>query len=115
MAKAIKLKNNIYLDSTSIVYNKQKLSYVLGNYIITQNFAKNIQLNSNTTGTVSINVEKNNYTAMGIVSVNSNNNQLTLQKFSVYANKMAYVTFKNVSTAAITADVDIQVLYLLNL
>lgn len=40
MSKAVKLKNNLYLDSTSIVHNKRKLSdifYPIGSVYISVN------------------------------------------------------------------------------
>lgn len=83
----------------------EKINNDLNNYIIYEKLTKpnlptpiTINSNNNVSG-VQFPTQKDGYEVIGIVSVDTDNNNITLQKFSFTASTV-YVTFRNTTTSS---------------
>ena len=71
---------------------------------------KNLNSATNQTETIT-NVSLEGYTPIGIIEVNTSNNNISLQKYSLW-NTNAYVTFRNTTSSSQTYSANIKVLFL---
>lgn len=100
MAKSIKYKNDIYLDSTGIVHKKEKLSNIL---TLNNNFLKFVKLSKNITisanGTISVTIASlptiSGYTYFGIIALQNGYADQWLVSYSEYGGNVVAMVHSN--------------------
>ena len=112
MGKSIKLKNDNYLDSTSIVHKKVLLSDVLKNIVKIKTFTGTVTVNGTSANGINVNIKYSGYTPLGVVGIKSSDNYLELVGFHLdTSTQKCEVRYVNYGSRTITNNYTLTILY----